>query len=274
MNECEAAFNNIKEYLSAPPLLTWPKGDETLQLYLVTTNQTVGAVLIKDDVGIQKPVFYVSHTLKGVETRYPNIEKLALGLIIAARKLRHYFQGRTIETAIKSQALTNFMVECSFKIPMEDVIDDHIDKTPKLWIFFVDGSVAQENYGGGMILTNPSGFKDRQAVRFTFKVTNNEAGYEAMICGIKLARSLEVTHLQAYSDSQLVVKHFSGEYDQKEKRLKAYAMEVRILVTEFDVFEIMGIIRVNNGCADALSRLATTDKGEKLDDANPQLFGE
>lgn len=162
-------------------------------------------------------------------------------------------------TAIKAQALADFMVECSFNAPMEEEIDQAIDDTLKMWSLYVDGSVAQEKYGGGMILTSPNGFEVCQAVRFTFKLTNNEAEYEALISGMKLAHSLEVTHLQAYSDSQLVVKHFSGEYDQKEERLRAYAMEVRTLAREFEVFDLIGISREDNGRADALSRLATGD---------------
>lgn len=87
----------MKEYLSTPPLLAKPNADETLQLYLAASDKSVGAVLVKDDAGIQRPVFYVSHALRDAETRYPNIENLALGLITASKKLRHYFQGRTIE---------------------------------------------------------------------------------------------------------------------------------------------------------------------------------
>lgn len=42
-----------------------------------------------------------------------------------------------------------------------------------------------------------------------------------MISMMKLIRSLEVTHLQSYSDSQLVVEHFSGEYDWKIRKVES-----------------------------------------------------
>lgn len=35
--------------------------------------------------------------LKDAEIRYPNTEKFTYGLVIAAQKLRHYFQGRTVQ---------------------------------------------------------------------------------------------------------------------------------------------------------------------------------
>lgn len=57
----------------------------------------MGAVIIYDDVGIQKLIFYVSHALKDAEISYLNISKLALGLLTATRNLILYFLGRTIE---------------------------------------------------------------------------------------------------------------------------------------------------------------------------------
>lgn len=41
---------------------------------------------------IQK-VYYVSRVLHDAETRYTGIEKLALALVVAARRLRPYFQA-------------------------------------------------------------------------------------------------------------------------------------------------------------------------------------
>ncbi|KAK3010831.1 hypothetical protein RJ639_011515 [Escallonia herrerae] len=56
----------------------------------------VSAVLIREQDGRQLPIYYVSEVLQGAEQRYPNTEKLALALLIAARKLRPYFQSHTI----------------------------------------------------------------------------------------------------------------------------------------------------------------------------------
>ena len=41
-------------------------------------------------------MYYTSRVLRGADERYPMIEKLAFALIIASRKLRHYFQAYVI----------------------------------------------------------------------------------------------------------------------------------------------------------------------------------
>jgi len=90
---CEEAFQDLKKYLSSPPLLSKPKKDETLYVYLAVSNGAVSAALIREDEGVQKPVYYVSKALLDAETRYQKLEKLALALIVTSRKLKHYFQS-------------------------------------------------------------------------------------------------------------------------------------------------------------------------------------
>ena len=51
----------------------------------------MNAVLLKDQGRIQKPIYYISKMLVDVETRYLPLEKLALALVHATKKLRHYF---------------------------------------------------------------------------------------------------------------------------------------------------------------------------------------
>ena len=56
----------------------------------------VSAALIKEEGKKQLPVYYVSQAFQGAESRYPKIEKVAFALIVASRKLRHYFQANPI----------------------------------------------------------------------------------------------------------------------------------------------------------------------------------
>ncbi|XP_017228331.1 uncharacterized protein LOC108203718 [Daucus carota subsp. sativus] len=293
---CVRAFEDIKEYMMKAPLLMRPNPKETLQLYLAVSDRTLGAVLVKEHEKNQHLVFYVSHMLKDAETRYSNAEKFAYRLVMASGKLRQYFQGRTIQvvtdeplkkilsrpeasgrvvawfielgeydleyiprTAIKAQALADFMVECTFSGPKDLEPNEQLIRTPGKWKLFVDGSVAGSKCGAGLILSSPDGFEICQAIRFTFPLTNNEAEYEALLAGMGLARNLEVRHLRAFSDSMLVVKHFSGEYEQKELRTKAYATKVREQSLFFESFELSAISRENNSRADALFRLASAE---------------
>ena len=68
-----------------------PKADEVLYAYIVVAPYAVSLVLIRDDKGIQKPVYYVSKSLHEAEVRYLPLEKAILAVVHATRKLPHYF---------------------------------------------------------------------------------------------------------------------------------------------------------------------------------------
>ena len=59
-DECEAAFQELKRYLSNPPLLSPSKGRENLYLYLVVSITVVSPALIREEAKKQLPVYYVS----------------------------------------------------------------------------------------------------------------------------------------------------------------------------------------------------------------------
>ncbi|KAK3011810.1 hypothetical protein RJ639_012571 [Escallonia herrerae] len=160
-----------------------------------------------------------------VETRYPKIYKIALALIISARRLRPYFQSHTIivltdqplrkvllspqasgrlvnwsvelgefdieykpHTTIKAQALADFIVECTLPEEPPQLV---ISTTPDPWNLYVDGSSALGSSGPGLILISPEGFTIEYALRFGFQASNNEAEYEALLAGIRLAHALK-----------------------------------------------------------------------------------
>ncbi|PKA49424.1 hypothetical protein AXF42_Ash016613 [Apostasia shenzhenica] len=104
-DECEAAFTELKRYLTTALMLVAPKAGEVLSLYLGTSDAAVSTVLLNDDKGIHRPIFYISHILLDTETRYPTLEKLALALLMAARKLRPYFQSHTIQVVTNQPLL-------------------------------------------------------------------------------------------------------------------------------------------------------------------------
>ena len=89
--ECQQAFEELKAYLSSPPLLSPSQLEEELFLYLVVFPTTISAALVREEEKVQKPVYYASRALHGVEERYPSMEKLAFALVTTARKLKPYF---------------------------------------------------------------------------------------------------------------------------------------------------------------------------------------
>ena len=53
-------------------------------------------------------------------------------------------------------------------------------------------------------------------VKFAFTASNNEAGYEAMLLGLRLAKELSVVNLELRCDSQLVASELQREYEAKK----------------------------------------------------------
>ena len=94
--ECETAFQELKYYLSNPPLLSPSKEGEDLLLYLAVSVTAISVALIREENKVQLPVYYASQAFQGAEARYPCIEKITFALIVALRKLRPYFQANPI----------------------------------------------------------------------------------------------------------------------------------------------------------------------------------
>ncbi|XP_013589138.1 PREDICTED: uncharacterized protein LOC106297449 [Brassica oleracea var. oleracea] len=76
--KCEEAFNQLKHYLTTPPVLSKPESGDTMSLYIAVTSSAVSSVLIREDRGEQKPIFYISKRMTEPEMRYPTLEKMAL----------------------------------------------------------------------------------------------------------------------------------------------------------------------------------------------------
>ena len=94
--ECASAFQQLKEYLSRPSIMSRPEEDEVLFAYIVVASHTVSLVLIRVDNGVQRPVYYVSKSLHETEVRYLPLEKAILAVVHATRKFPHYFQVHTV----------------------------------------------------------------------------------------------------------------------------------------------------------------------------------
>lgn len=92
----EDDLNKLKQYLTTTPLLSKPRSGEMLYVYLSVTGHEVSRVLVREEGGIQSPVYYVSKSLLGAETRYSSLENLVLALTMTSIKFRHYFESHKI----------------------------------------------------------------------------------------------------------------------------------------------------------------------------------
>ena len=94
--ECALAFQQLKEYLSRPPIMSKPKVDEVLFAYIAVASHAVSLVLVQVDSGVQRPVYYMSKLLHEAEVRYLPLEKAILAVVHATCKLPYYFQSHTV----------------------------------------------------------------------------------------------------------------------------------------------------------------------------------
>ena len=95
-DECVVAFQQLKQYLSRPPIMSSPVVDEVLFAYITVALYAISFVLIQVDNGIQRPVYYVSKSLNEARVRYLPLKKAILVVVHATRKLPHYFQAHTV----------------------------------------------------------------------------------------------------------------------------------------------------------------------------------
>ena len=89
--EYATTFQQLKDYLAQPPIMSSPEPDEVLFAYIAVALYAVSLVLIRVDNGVQRPVYYLSKLLHEAEVRYLPLKKAILAVVLGTRKLSHYF---------------------------------------------------------------------------------------------------------------------------------------------------------------------------------------
>ncbi|XP_022848739.1 uncharacterized protein LOC111371053 [Olea europaea var. sylvestris] len=203
------------------------------------------------------------------ETRYPDIKKLALSLVIASRKLRPYFQAYSIEVLTnfllkqrhQGQILTDFVAKFTKAPKIEATMDPAELPT---WKLFVDGLSGESGSEVGVILESPEGHRLNCAIRFSFKVSNNSVEYETLLASLRLAKEMKVRKLKANSDLQLVVSQVNGRFIAKDSGMAANLKLVLSLVPHLQRFELVQVPSFENTHADVFSKLANSKDSELL----------
>ena len=94
--ECALAFQQLKDYLARPPIMSSPESYEVMFAYIAVAPYVVSLALIRVNCDVQRPVYYVSKSLHEAEVRYLLLKKAILAIVLGTRKLPHYFQVHTV----------------------------------------------------------------------------------------------------------------------------------------------------------------------------------
>jgi hypothetical protein len=184
----QKAFEELKQYLIDLTTLTPPSSGTPLLLYVAASHSAVSAALVqeKQDGQVKRhaPVYFISEVLSLSKQNYTEWEKVLYAVLMASRKLRHYFQayhiivpssqplkdimrnreatGRigkwaaelnefTIDyvhrSSIQSQALADFIADWTPGAQGEEAIKD-----TKAWIVFCNGSWGTFGAGAATVL--------------------------------------------------------------------------------------------------------------------------
>ncbi|KAK1627545.1 hypothetical protein QYE76_001860 [Lolium multiflorum] len=228
----DAALRGLKEILTSPPILAAPAESEPMLLYLAATNKVISLVIVVErkeeghEYDVQRPVYYISEVLTESKQRYPHFQKLAYGVFLGSRKLRHYFQehpvtvvskaplstilnnadatGRTAKwgielspfdiaykprIAVKSQVLADFVADWT------EAPDASLEPEPETWVMHFDGSKQHQGSGAGVTLKSPTGEELQYVLQIHFEATNNMAEYEALLHWTSLGNRDQAHHL-------------------------------------------------------------------------------
>jgi hypothetical protein len=191
----------------------------------------------------QMPVYCTSEALLGSKLFYSELKKIAYVVVMAARKLRHYFEGHRIRvitnqplndlfankeastqiikwgaelseytvdferrSAIKSQVLADFVVDWTSPThnPGEDMLIP--------WVVQCDGAWFHRGVGISAVVTSPIGIVIRYAARLIFAndehSTNNTTEHEAILLALRKMKAL----VSKPSSSRKRLQSYSGTY--------------------------------------------------------------
>jgi ribonuclease HI len=288
----QEAFDEIKSYLTSPPILQAPKSSVSFRLYIAAEPSVIGVFLTQESDGKEYVVAYESRRLLDAETRYTFIKKLCLSLYYACTKLRHYLLSSTCYVACETNiikytlqkpilsgrvfkwayAIVEFDLRCEpigsmrGQIVADFIVQHRIDKQLDLdvgyvtltpWKLHFDGSAYRSGCGVGIIVISPSGAIFEALSQLGHKCTNNQIEYEALLFGLQILHDMGVKHVEAYGDSLLVVQQVSKVRQCLNGSLNAYLDKCLDIISCMDEFVIYHVPREENPKANALAQQAS-----------------
>jgi ribonuclease HI len=287
----QRAFEELKQYLTDLTTLTPPSPGAPLLLYVAASHSAVSAALVheKQDGQVKKqaPVYFVSEVLSLSKNNYTELEKVLYAVLMASRKLWHYFQAYHIivpssqplkdilrnreatrrirkwaaelnefsidyvhRSSIQSQALADFIADWTPGAPEE------VTKDAEAWTIFCDGSWGTFGEGAAAVLVVPSKVRTFYAAILDFSCTNNIDEYEALLLWLQKLKAMGIRRAILKTDSQVISGHVDKSSKARDPKLEKYLDTVRRLEASFEGFSVKNIPRGENEHADLLAKLA------------------
>jgi transposase InsO family protein/predicted aspartyl protease len=133
--ECQVAFDFLKESLMVVPLLVYPDTNKPYVLYTDASDNCIGACLTQEsDEGEEKPIYFLSHKLSPTQTRWSTIEKEGFAIYYALQKLDLYLHG------------SQFVIRTDHK-PLKYILDAKMEnKKIARWALSVAGYNCKVEY--------------------------------------------------------------------------------------------------------------------------------
>jgi ribonuclease HI len=272
--------------------LTPPSLGAPLLLYVAASQSAVSAALVqeKQDGQIKKQalVYFVSEVISLSKKNYTELEKVLYAVLMASRKLQHYFQAYHIlvplsqplkdimrnreatrrigkwvaelnefsidyvhRSSIQSQALADFIAHW-----MPGDQEEETNKDAEAWTVFCDGSWGTFGVGAAAVLVAPSKVRTCYAAKLDFSCTNNIAEYEALLLGLRKLKALGIRRAILKTDSQVISGHVDKSSKVRDPKLEKYLDTIRRLEASFEGFSVKNIPRGENEHADLLAKSA------------------
>jgi len=113
-NACQEAFEEIKEYLTHPPVLVALVSGKPFMLYVQVMDHSLEVLLAQNnDQNHEQTIYYLSRTMIEAEHRYNPIEKECLASVFAIQKMQHYLTGLRIQVISRVNPLWLLMTSPS-----------------------------------------------------------------------------------------------------------------------------------------------------------------